>query len=106
MNGPAGQFCGRSWQDWIAQYEMSHRHPVNRRCHLLGIPMIVVSLPLLVAGLYARTALAGALLLFVGGWLLQFIGHLAERKPPEFFRDWRFLFVGVRWWLARVQGRL
>lgn len=34
----------------------------------------------------------------VGGWVFQFIGHAAEGKPPEFFRDWRFLFVGLRWW--------
>jgi hypothetical protein len=26
-------------------------------------------------------------------------------KPPEFFHDWRFLFVGVRWWWAKIQGK-
>ena len=41
-----------------------------------------------------------ALALFVLGWILQFIGHAFEGKPPEFFSDWRFLFVGVRWWWA------
>jgi hypothetical protein len=28
-----------------------------------------------------------------------------ERKMPEFFRDWRFLFVGFRWWMNKVRGR-
>jgi hypothetical protein len=28
-----------------------------------------------------------------------------EGKPPEFFHDWRFLFVGLRWWMAKVRGR-
>jgi uncharacterized membrane protein YGL010W len=44
--------------------------------------------------------------LFVGGWLFQFVGHAVEGKPPEFFHDWRFLFVGVRWWVAKMRGRV
>ena len=43
--------------------------------------------------------------LFVGGWLLQFIGHAFEGKKPEFLKDWRFLFVGLRWWFAKIQGK-
>ena len=43
--------------------------------------------------------------LFVVGWIFQFVGHAFEGKPPEFMKDWRFLFVGVRWWLAKVQGK-
>jgi uncharacterized membrane protein YGL010W len=46
-----------------------------------------------------------ALALFVIGWILQFVGHYVEGKPPEFLRDWRFLFVGLRWWLAKMRGR-
>jgi len=26
--------------DWIARYATSHRHPVNRLLHTIGIPMI------------------------------------------------------------------
>jgi hypothetical protein len=47
----------RSWDDWIREYGKSHSHPVNRRCHMIGIPMIA-----------------------------------------------RFLFVGLRWWAAKVSG--
>jgi len=43
--------------------------------------------------------------LFAGGWALQFIGHAFEGKPPEFLKDWRFLFVGLRWWFAKIRGR-
>jgi hypothetical protein len=35
----------------------------------------------------------------------QFVGHAFERKPPEFLKDWRFLFVGLRWWLAKLAGK-
>ena len=46
-----------------------------------------------------------ALALFLIGWVFQFIGHAFEGKPPEFFHDWRFLFVGVRWWWAKIHGK-
>jgi hypothetical protein len=36
---------------------------------------------------------------------LQFIGHAFEHKAPEFFHDWRFLLVGVRWWVAKMRGQ-
>jgi hypothetical protein len=45
-----------------------------------------------------------AIVLFIAGWVLQFIGHAVEGKPPEFFSDWRFLFVGLRWWLAKLSA--
>jgi uncharacterized membrane protein YGL010W len=96
---------GRTNEQWIAQYASSHQHPVNRFCHTFGIPMIVVSLGLFVAAIFYRPLLLGAVILFAIGWIFQFIGHAFERKLPEFFHDWRFLFVGVRWWLAKVRGR-
>jgi hypothetical protein len=33
-------------------------------------------------------------------------GHAFEGKPPEFLHDWRFLFVGLRWWVAKIRGRV
>ncbi len=97
---------GRPMSDWIADYKQSHQNRWNQLTHSFGIPMIVVSLALgalsvVVAGLWPW-----ALGLFVLGWALQFIGHAIEGKPPEFFRDWRFLLVGTRWWWAKVTGRL
>jgi uncharacterized membrane protein YGL010W len=96
---------GRSWEDWIGAYERGHQHPVNRATHVVGIPMILLSLPLLLAGIWSRAALLAGLVLFVVGWVLQVVGHLAERQPPEFFHDWRFLLVGARWWLSGVWRR-
>jgi uncharacterized membrane protein YGL010W len=95
----------RSSQEWIAQYALSHQHPVNRLCHTFGIPLILISLALLLLTPLYHRAWQPALALFVVGWIFQFIGHAFEGKPPEFFKDWRFLFVGVRWWWAKIQGR-
>ena len=96
---------GRTSEQWIAQYSTSHQHPVNRLCHTFGIPLILVSLVLLLISLFVEGLWFWALGLFVVGWILQFVGHAFERKLPEFFHDWRFLFVGVRWWWAKINGR-
>ena len=92
-------------RDWIGEYSQSHQHPMNRLCHSFGIPMIAVSLVLAVAGYFVRPLWLAAVVLFVVGWILQFVGHAYERKPPEFFKDPRFLFVGLRWWLAKMRGK-
>lgn len=94
-------------RDWIAEYARSHQNPVNRACHTIGIPMIAVSLVAAIAWLFLRPSPLGwiAVALFVVGWIFQFVGHAYEHKPPEFFRDPRFLLVGLRWWLAKLQGK-
>jgi uncharacterized membrane protein YGL010W len=96
---------GRSSEEWIAQYGGSHQHPVNRFCHTLGIPLIVMSLVLFFVAWLMSGYWWIPIALFVAGWALQFIGHAFEGKPPEFFHDWRFLFVGLRWWIAKMRGR-
>ena len=98
--------AGKTWDEWISQYAQSHQHPVNRICHTIGIPLIAVSIPFFVLGLVSRSLLMLAVTMFITGWVLQFAGHWYEGKPPEFFRDWRFLLVGLRWWFAKVSGRV
>jgi uncharacterized membrane protein YGL010W len=95
----------RSSAEWIAQYATSHQHPVNRACHTLGIPTILVSVVLFAATFFYHRLWIYAAALFVVGWVFQFIGHAFEGKAPEFFHDWRFLFVGVRWWWAKMRGK-
>ena len=97
--------AGRSWDDWIARYATSHQHPINRFCHTIGIPLIAASLPLFGAALFIHRLWPLPAIMFVVGWILQFVGHAVEGKPPEFFRDWRFLLVGLRWWVAKLRGR-
>jgi uncharacterized membrane protein YGL010W len=97
----------RSWEDWIREYGASHTHPVNRRCHTVGIPMIALSVPLFAFAAFPRSRSLWPLpvAMFVLGWGFQLVGHAYEGKPPEFLKDWRFLFVGLRWWVAKVRGR-
>jgi uncharacterized membrane protein YGL010W len=92
-------------RDRVGEYSQAHQHPVNRLCHSFGIPMIAVSLILAVGTIYIGRLWIYAVALFVLGWILQFIGHAYEGKPPEFLRDPRFLFVGLRWWFAKIRGK-
>jgi hypothetical protein len=95
----------RTNEQWISQYGSSHQHPVNRACHTLGIPTILLSVPVFIASIFYHRLWLYAAALFLLGWIFQFIGHAFEGKPPEFFHDWRFLLVGVRWWWAKIHGK-
>lgn len=100
-------FLGKPWEEWVEQYQQSHLNKTNQRCHFVGIPMIAFSLMLLPASIFLPSLFWPATILFVAGWILQFVGHIAEGKPPEFFQDWRFLFVGLRWWYQKfIKNRL
>jgi uncharacterized membrane protein YGL010W len=66
--------------------------------------MIVLSIILIIPSFFIGGLWRIALALFVVGWVLQFIGHYFEGKPPEFLKDYRFLFVGTRWWAKKTFG--
>ena len=93
---------GRPMEDWIERYSHSHEHPFNRVCHAFGIPTIALSLPLFAVAPFVPGFWKVPVTMFVAGWALQFLGHAAEGKPPEFLKDWRFLFVGLRWWFRKI----
>ena len=95
----------RTWSEWIGEYSAGHRHPINRACHTIGIPTIAIAILLAPFAFWWQPAWKVAAGLFIVGWLFQFVGHAFEGKPPEFFKDWRFLFVGLRWWLAKIAGK-
>ena len=99
------QLGNRSMDEWVAQYAQSHQHPFNRFCHTLGIPLIAISIIVLLVAMVVPGLWRIGLALFVVGWIFQFVGHFVEGKPPEFFKDWRFLFVGLRWWVAKIRGQ-
>jgi uncharacterized membrane protein YGL010W len=81
-------------ESFIENYKAKHRHPLNKLSHTIGIPMIVVSLPLFFFSW--RWALA----LFIVGWIFQFVGHAIEGNSPAFFKNPLYLLVGP-WWLLR-----
>lgn len=95
---------GKTWEEWVAEYSLSHQNKINQITHTIGIPMIALSILLILPSLIFAELWKVALFFFAVGWVLQFIGHYFEGKPPEFFKDWRFLLVGLRWWLAKLRS--
>jgi uncharacterized membrane protein YGL010W len=85
---------------FMEDYRAKHTHPLNRLTHSIGIPLIVVSLPLFFFSW--RVALA----LFVAGWALQFLGHWIEGNQPAFFRNPVYLFIGPLWIARRALSAL
>ena len=81
---------------FVDNYKAKHRHPLNKHSHSIGIPMIVVSLPLF---FFSRR---WALVLFIVGWVFQFIGHAIEGTQPAFLGNPLYLLVGPWWLLRRV----
>ncbi len=59
----------RSSEQWIAQYGSSHRHPVNRACHTLGIPAILLAILLFIGSIFLHRLWLYALALFLIGWV-------------------------------------
>ena len=47
-----------------------------------------------------------SVVLFVGAWILQFIGHRIEGKKPSFFEDIQYLWVGPLFVLSKLFARL
>ena len=43
-----------------------------------------------------------SLLLFVLGWILQFLGHFIEGKRPSFFEDLRYFLIGPLFVVQKV----
>ncbi|HEX5033969.1 MAG TPA: Mpo1-like protein, partial [bacterium] len=44
-----------------------------------------------------------ALILFVVGWIFQFVGHAVEGKPPAFFSNPAYLLIGPIWLLKKLK---
>ena len=94
-----------SRDEWVREYSAAHQNAINRACHTVGIPMIAIAVILVPVAIWRPRAWPVVGALFVLGWVFQFVGHAFEGKPPEFFKDWRFLFVGLRWWFAKMAGK-
>jgi uncharacterized membrane protein YGL010W len=56
------------------------------------------------AGVHAlgEHVLATSLVIFVGAWIAQFIGHRIEGRKPSFFEDLQYLFVGPIFVLSKL----
>jgi uncharacterized membrane protein YGL010W len=77
---------------YMAQYDHEHSSGWNRVLHGIGIPMIFAGL---ISLFFAKWVLGSGL--FVGGWVLLFLGHRIEGNRPAFFQGLVYLLVGPIW---------
>jgi uncharacterized membrane protein YGL010W len=71
---------------------------------VLAVLMLVVSAAGIVLG--RRIPMSAAIVLFVVGWVFQFVGHYVyEKRSPAFYRNLAHLLVGPLWILAKATGR-
>ncbi len=83
----------REWSLLLERYKGDHRDRRNQATHMIGIPLIVASLPMIAS----IVALPLGASLFTVGWGFQFLGHWFEGNDPAFFSDRRSLLVGALW---------
>ena len=81
-----------SLREYIAIYQKEHTTLGNKLTHMVGIPMIVASLPTSLINPIAGGSM------FVAGWALQYVGHYVfEKNQPAFYSDAYYLLVGPAW---------
>jgi uncharacterized membrane protein YGL010W len=82
----------KTLREYLDQYADEHKTVGNKVTHMIGIPMIVASLPTMVVA----PPVGGTM--FVAGWAFQFAGHYYfEKNKPAFFDDPYYLLVGPVW---------
>ena len=86
------------FMNFLEYYEESHQNPTNRFCHLIGIPLILLSILLMVA-----SNLKVGAVLFAIGWGFQFIGHTYEGISPSFVKNPLHLFSGALWFFIQLK---
>jgi hypothetical protein len=87
--------------EYMTRYEHEHTSPWNRLLHAIGIPVIFAGLILLLL-LQWQWGLA----LFLGGWVLLFIGHKIEGNNPAFFQGPIYFLVGPLWVAKEIKDVL
>jgi uncharacterized membrane protein YGL010W len=79
----------------VENWKARHRDPRNLVLHLIGIPPTVIAVLLLPVALGALSPaiFVFSLALFVGGYLIQFLGHALDRTMPGELTGLRKLIV-------------
>ena len=82
----------------MAYYRSQHTTPGIRATHLVGIPAVTVSLPLMLGRPRAGVRL------FLGGWALQVLGHkVFEKNSPALTKGFlTYQFCGLAFWCQEM----
>lgn len=71
------------------------------------VSMLVWSLAILaLVHAMGSAVLIASVAIFIGAWIIQFIGHKIEGKKPSFFEDLQYLWVGPLFVLSKLFVKL
>ena len=89
---------GAPFEEKLAYYRSQHTTRGVRATHLVGIPTVAASLPLIAARW--RVGLP----LFLGGWALQVLGHrVFEKNSPALTKGFfTYQFCGLAFWCEEM----
>ena len=87
--------------DYMRQYDHEHTNVWNKVLHSFGIPIIFAGVILLVLAEWQL-----GLALFVGGWLMLFLGHRIEGNKPAFSQGAIYFLVGPLWVAKEIKDFL
>ena len=85
---------------YMSRYDHEHKNAWNKILHGVGIPVIIVSVPLI----FIRFPIGIGL--FVLGWVLLFAGHRIEGNNPAFFQGPIYFLVGPVWVAKEIKEHL
>ena len=86
------------WEEAISFYEETHQNEVNRKLHVIGIPMILGGAAGLIVFSPYRPLWFVSASSFTAGWVLNIIGHgLFEKNAPAFADDPLSFLAGPVW---------
>lgn len=88
---------GARLQASLRHYERTHSNPLNRKLHVVGIPIILASTLGLLAFRPWRAPWLAAAGGFTLGWGLNFVGHAIEGSAPAFADDPLSFLTGPVW---------
>lgn len=97
---------------WVASLFVAASMVYYLRLSLVFLGTMVLWSAILLALVHAMgervlpLSLSLALAIFVGAWILQFVGHKLEGKKPSFFEDIQYLWVGPLFVLSKLFGKL
>ncbi len=93
------------WDEAVRFYEQTHQHPVNRKLHIVGIPLILGGAGGLLFFPAYRPLWAVSAASFGVGWVLNIVGHAVfEKNAPAFADDPLSFLAGPVWDAQQLMG--
>jgi uncharacterized membrane protein YGL010W len=102
--------CGMMFalHPWVAYAFIGASMVYYARLNWVFFGIMLAFSALIIAALHAMGSqvMVLSIVIFVGAWIAQFIGHRIEGKKPSFFEDIQYLWVGPLFVLSKLMGKL